>query len=212
MTQGFFIALEGIDGSGKTTLRKSIAEWLKQQTGRDVFVGCEPKKAEEGVWAAQIRGILEKKIPPMDDPFEFQRMYVFDRAEDIKFRIRPELEKGNFVLYDRYALSTFAYGMLDDLSVESLIELHAKVIGPSMIMPKVNIILDITPEAALSRKSKQYETPEHFEKVESLQKIRAAYHALANDPRFKGNTFVVNADQSPTEVQLAIEDILEQML
>ena len=212
MTPGFFIALEGIDGSGKTTLRKSLAEWLKQRTGRDVLIGWEPKKADEGVWAAQIRGILEKKIPPMDDPFEFQRLYVFDRAEDIKFHIQPELDKGNFILYDRYALSTFAYGMLDDLSIDVLIDLHAKVIGPSMIMPKVNIILDITPEAALARKSNQYETPEHFEKIEFLQKIRGAYHIIANDPRFKSTTYVVNADRPSTEVQLEIEDILEQML
>ena len=211
MINGFFIALEGIDGSGKTTLRASLAEWLKERTGRDVLIGREPKHEDEGKWAAKIRAILKGQTEPMTDPFEFQRLYVLDRAEDIYFSITPELEKGNFVLYDRYALSTFAYGMLDDISIDTLLKLHQEVIGPAMIMPRVNIVLDLDPAIALSRKSGQYDKPEHFEKIEFLQKIRAAYHIIANDPRFKKSTFVVNADQPLEKIQLEIQEILERM-
>jgi dTMP kinase len=212
MTKGFFIALEGIDGSGKSTLRESLAQWLKETTDHEVFIGWEPKKAHQGIWAAQIRGALEGKFDAPMDPFEFQRLYVLDRAEDIYFSITPELAKGNFVLYDRYALSTLAYGMLADISIDRLLKLHDEVIGPAMIMPKINIVLDIDPAVALSRKSAQYDKPEHFEKIESLQKIRAAYHILANDPRFKSSTFVVNANQPLADVQLEIQGILEKML
>ena len=212
MTNGFFIALEGIDGSGKSTLRESLGQWLKERTGREVFIGCEPKKADQGVWAAEIRGVLEGRLDKPKDPFEFQRLYVYDRAEDIHFKILPELAQGNFVLYDRYALSTFAYGMLNDIPVDRLLQLHDEVIGPAMIMPKINIVLDIDPAVALSRKSGQYEKPEHFEKIEFLQKIREAYLTLANDPRFKASTFVVNADRPTAKVQMEIQEIIEKML
>jgi dTMP kinase len=212
MNTGFFIALEGIDGSGKTTLRASLADWIKTKTGRDVLVGWEPKHESEGVWAAMIRSVLQGKTEPPGDPFEFQRLYVLDRAEDVHFKIVPELKKGNVVLYDRYAFSTIAYGMLSDIPVERLLQLHADVIGPSMVFPKVNIVLDLDPAVALSRKSGQYDKPELFEKAESLSKIRQAYLTLAEDPRFKPTTFIVDANRPLSEVEQSIRAILEPLL
>lgn len=212
MVKELFIALEGIDGSGKTTIQESLARWLKERTGDEVFIGWEPKHEDEGKWAAQIRGILRGTLKPLDNPLEFQRLYVLDRAEDIYFSIAPELQKGNIVLYDRYLLSTLAYGMLSDIPVERLITLHSEVIGPAMIFPHVNIILDLDPSIALSRKSNQYDKPELFEKIESLKKIRDAYILVAQHPQFKDSTFVVDANRSQKEIQDDIQKILEPFL
>jgi dTMP kinase len=213
MNKGFFIALEGIDGSGKTTLRESLARWLKIKTGRDVIIGWEPKHEDQGIWAKKIRHVLKGKIEAPSDPLEFQRLYIFDRAENVHFTINPELAKGNIVLYDRYLLSTLAYGMLSDISAESLIDLHHKVIGAEMTWPHVHIVLDLDPSVALSRKSGQYEKPEFFEKTESLKKIRNAYLELARRkwiPQLP--IFIVDADQPMEDVQAEIQAILEPLL
>jgi thymidylate kinase len=186
--------------------------WLQEKTGREVLIGWEPKQEEQGVWAGAIRKVLRGELQPPADPLEFQRLYLFDRAEDIYFTIAPRLKDGNILLYDRYALSTLAYGMLSNISVDRLITLHDEVIGPAMVWPHLNIILDLDPAIALSRKSQQYDKPDLFEKIESLNGIRNAYRVVAEHPRFKASTIVVDANQSSEKIDVEIKRILELRL
>ncbi len=145
-----------------------------------------------------------------DDSFEFQRMYVLDRAQDIFCFIEPFLQKGPDHVYIivRYAHSTINYGMLSGKPAEEFIKLHEDIIGPYMIWPDITIFIDISAEEAIRRMTVDGEVPQFFEKEDKLKKIRQNYLQLAQHPKFKDSIVVVNGEQSEDEVFEDIKKIL----
>lgn len=135
---------------------------------------------------AHIRGILEHNpgFEAPADPFDLQRMFVIDRAQDIVCNIAPALAQGKVVLYDRYALSTLAYGIasappsLAEDTAYRFLKLHRHVIGDLMVWPDVTYLIDITADEAMQRLEHERVAPQHFEKREKLERIIDAYHWL----------------------------------
>lgn len=107
---GKLIAFEGIDRCGKRTQMAKLEEEMRIH-GRAVLTLSEPND-ELNHLGRHIRDILLKKRPA-PSPFEFQRFFVIDRAVDLICHISRMLEQAEFVLIERYAYSTLAYGMLD---------------------------------------------------------------------------------------------------
>ena len=140
--KGFFLVLEGIDGSGKTT----IANYLKkvfENRKRNVFITQEPTKEKIGVI---IREYLSEVDEKERDPIFEALAFAADRKWHIEKWISPFLDKGYLVISDRYFYSSFAYQTINKLDPNWLIE-----INKYMLKPNLAIFLDVAPEIAIKR-------------------------------------------------------------
>ena len=111
LPNGLLIALEGIDGTGKTTQLKMLAEVLLS-LGYDVVATREPT---DGRYGQRIRQVLRDRSSMT--PQEELELFLLDRKEHVTTIINPGLAAGKIVLTDRYYLSTVAYqGALECVS------------------------------------------------------------------------------------------------
>jgi dTMP kinase len=125
--RGHFVVLEGIDGCGKTTQIEALRQWLPTSgllpPGAGVTVSREPGGTALG---QALRGLL---LHPFDEAAPVPRaellLYAADRAQHVETVLRPALERGDWVLCDRFTGSTAAYqdygrglplGLIDTLS------------------------------------------------------------------------------------------------
>lgn len=198
------IAFEGVDGCGKFTQTSLLKKWLEEKTGKPVDVWAEPN--DSSLIGETIRAYLNKETSFEIEPFEFQRMFVLDRAQNIFSFIHANQEGHKFKIADRYALSTIAFGMLSGRPAEDFIKLHQDVLGPSMVWPDLTIILDISPETSISRiKTRTSEfkqgvtTPDRNENYSVQEKVRLHYLEIAKRNDI-GKIVVVNGEGKTEEV------------
>lgn len=205
----FFIAIEGIDGSGKGTQVQKLRKWLEEKTDKKIGGWVEPND-ESSLIAKSIRAVLAKEIS-ISDPFEFQRMYVIDRAQNIFSHLIHNKDESDYKIADRFAFSTIAYGMLSGRPADDFIKLHNEVLGPSMVWPDLTLILDISADTAISRINNRLKeekrAKETFEKKNLLTKIRQNYLELAKRSDV-GDVCVINAERNQDEV---FEDIKKEV-
>lgn len=112
---GVLVALEGLDGCGKTTQAERLAAWLRR-TGRQVLLTCEPT---DGEWGRRIREMASSDAPlPAEEEL---RLFVADRRDHVEREVRPALEAGQVVVTDRYFLSSVAYQGARGLDPEAIL-------------------------------------------------------------------------------------------
>ncbi|MEK7501242.1 MAG: hypothetical protein AAB642_03925, partial [Patescibacteria group bacterium] len=155
-----------------------------------------------------IRRILKKEVPGPGS-HRLQRLFTLDRAQDIVCLIQPALDSGHFVLWERFAHSTLAYGMLDG-DPERYLKLQYDVIGPFMIWPSLTLVFDVSGEEAVKRMG-GLEGAELFEKRDILERVRQNYFALAKDwPKSGlGEMVVVNGERPPQEIFEEVKAIIK---
>lgn len=179
------ITLEGIDGSGKSTLFKGLQERLSDL---DPLYTREPGSPYLG---DAVREVIHNR----GDPLVEAALFVADHAVHLATVVRPALEEGRLVISDRYSDSRFAYqqNSLKNVHPDPKAWLTAVHKGWS-IRPDLTILLLLAPEVAVSRLSGR-EVTEHFEKVENLEEVQKYYIARMNeDPeRF----LLIDAAQDP---------------
>ncbi|MCA9269530.1 MAG: dTMP kinase, partial [Planctomycetales bacterium] len=164
-SSGILIAVEGIDGAGKTTLVRSLADALSQ-AGESIVVSKEPT---DGPWGRKIRRSAAEGR--MSLPEELHA-FVEDRKEHVAELIRPGLDAGKIVLLDRYFYSTIAYQGARGADVAQPTR-DMLAIAPQ---PDLVLLLDADPAEGLSRISTgRQETPNEFEKLDSLAAVRAIF-------------------------------------
>lgn len=207
-----FITFEGIEGSGKTTQIRLLAERLKQQD-RQVLQTREPGGCPI---ADQIRGILlHPDNAEMDSRTELL-LYAAARAQHIEQIVRPALTAGQVVLCDRFTDATLAYqGNGRGLDRELIQQLNRLATGSCR--PDLTLLFDLPIEIGLgrarARETELQDTSEgrfEREQLDFHQRIRDGYLALAKaEPqRIK----VVDADCRPEDVSRQITDIIETFL
>lgn len=133
-----FIVLEGIDGCGKSTQAKLLADWFTEQR-KEIVLTAEPTK--EGDIGKFIREILSSK--KQITPEALALLFVADRKEHLNNCIEPLLSEGKVVISERYSLSTIAYQSAQGVDTDWLIDLHKYIRKPDLI-----IFLDVSPENA----------------------------------------------------------------
>jgi dTMP kinase len=142
---GFFVVLEGPEGSGKSTLIGPLAE-LMRASGVDPVVVREPGSTRAAEIAREALLDPEHTVGPLAELF----LYLAARADLVQSTIRPALEAGRVVLSDRYALSTEAYQMagrgLDPILVRA-----GNQAATGGIQPDLTLILDLAPELGQAR-------------------------------------------------------------
>lgn len=205
-----FITFEGIEGSGKTTQVKHVAEFLKRR-GHDCFITREPGGTKIG---EKIRSILLDPKSKDMDPMTELLLYIADRAQHINGLVKPLLIEGKTVLCDRYYDATVAYqGFARNLDISFIKKLHKFVFED--LKPDMTILLDLLPETGLSRAWKQIdngtregiETRFEEEKISFHKKVREGYLELA---RLEPKRFRV-IDASMDEIQVR-EEIFKILL
>ncbi len=207
MQRGCFITLEGGEGLGKSTNLKFIENWLFEQ-GKQVIVTREPGGTPAG---EAIRGLLlEISDESLCDEAEVLLMFAA-RSEHIKKVIRPALEKGWWVLCDRFTDATYAYQGGGRGLNEDRIEYLEQWIQCGL-RPDLTLLFDAPVEIGIARTGKRGESLDRFE-IEGLDffdRVRNAYLKLA--ARFPDRIRVIDAGQSIKAVQTDVQSELKKWL
>jgi dTMP kinase len=147
-----FITFEGVDGCGKTTQFRMLAQWLRDH-GKDVVETVEPGGTEIG---RQIRKILLDPASADMQPRTELLLYFASRAQNVDQVIRPALESGKIVLCDRFTDSTLVYqGCGRGLDTNVVRDLD--LIACRGLKPDVTLLIDIDAETSLMRAKRRNE-------------------------------------------------------
>ena len=177
---GHFLTFEGMDGCGKTTQLRLLAQHLREQ-GREVVETVEPGGTEIG---RQIRRILLDPANTAIQPRTELLLYFASRAQNVDEVIRPALEAGSVVLCDRFTDSTLVYqGCGRGLAAQIVLDLDR--IACQGLKPSTTILIDIDLETSLGRAKRrnerygQSESRIDDESAAFHENVRKGYLALA---------------------------------
>ncbi len=170
-----FISFEGIDGSGKSTISKLVAEKLRL-TGYDVLLTFEPTNSPVGKF-------VQECIKKQSDPFVTSFTFIADRILHCR-QIQQWIDEGKIVLCDRYAESTYAYQavQLEGTLTNPLKWLQDLSEGRILIPDRTYLFL-IDPRTSLARIQNRT-TLVPFEQLEFLKKVHANYLKVSKGKRF----------------------------
>ncbi len=201
---GFFIALEGGDGAGKSTQATALAEWIRSK-GHEVVVTREPGGSPIGQRLRAL--VLDVGNTGLSHRAE-ALIYAADRAEHVENVIRPALERGAVVITDRYMDSSIAYqGAGRDLAATEVARISRWATGG--LVPDLTVVLDVAPEAARERFTEALDRLES-EPTEFHARVRAGFLALAAaDP---ARYLVVDGSQAAAAVTTAVRHRLDREL
>lgn len=207
-----FITFEGIEGSGKTTQIRLLAERLTDQN-QQVVQTREPGGCPI---ADQIRGILlHPDNASMDSRTELL-LYAAARAQHIEQIIRPALKTGKIVLCDRFTDATLAYqGDGRGLNRDLILQLNRLATGNCL--PDLTLLFDMPVEIGLGRaKQRETETQDSSEgrfereKFDFHQRIREGYLALAKaEPQ---RIRIIDAEKPAADVSLQVFSVIDEFL
>lgn len=199
MSMAKFITFEGVDGAGKSTHIAWFADTLRQR-GIDVLLTREPGGTPVG---EALREILLHQ--PMHPETEALLMFAA-RREHIEQVIKPALQRGTWVISDRFTDASFAYqGGGRDVAVEKLEQLERWVHAD--LQPDLTLLFDIPVEVARQRLSNNISL-DRFEQEKSdfFEKVRNAY--LARSQKNPARFAIIRAEKSPDEVKASLENIV----
>ena len=169
MKDNIFIALEGIDGSGKSTQAKMLAQKL-QENGNKVYSTFEPTTGPIGT---MIRSVLRGELK-MDERV-IAGLFVADRLDHLLNKengILLKLEQGYTVITDRYYFSSYAYHGTH-MDMDWVIASNA--MSAQLLRPDITLFIDVAPEVSMLRLQERNEKIEIYETLENLRNVRTKY-------------------------------------
>ncbi|MDF9798157.1 dTMP kinase [Catalinimonas alkaloidigena] len=194
MTKNVMIALEGIDGSGKSTQIKLLAEHL-EKAGHKVYTTFEPTDSPIG---KMIRDIFSHRMEA--DHKVIAGLFVADRLNHLLSKtdgILKKLEEGYTVLTDRYYLSSYAY---HSVHMEMDWVIQANAMSAELLRPALNIFIDISPEISMERINKGRDTTEMYETLDNLQLVRNKYYEAFEKVKGEEKISIIDGNRSPEAV------------
>jgi dTMP kinase len=207
MSRGLFLTLEGIEGAGKSTVAALTGAWL-ERAGHRVCVTREPGGTPLAERLRQI--VLEKGEEGLAAVTETLVMFAA-RAQHLQGRIRPALERGEWVVCDRFTDATRAYQGSGRGVDRALIETLAQAVHGELA-PDCTLLLDLPVPLGLARaraRSGAHSDRFEAETVEFFERVRAGYLELARaEPqRFR----VIDASRPLAEIESRVAAILAQL-
>jgi dTMP kinase len=196
--KGSFITFEGIDGSGKSTQARKLAEHLQAQ-GRDVILTREPGGSEG---AEEIRALVLQGEPDRWSAETEILLFTAARRDHLERTILPAIEAGKVVICDRFADSTRMYQGLSRGDLRGTVDqLHKLMIGRE---PDMTILIDMDSNTGLSRALSRQGVEERFETfgADLQAQMRAGFLSLAEE--FKERFVVINGARSIDEVSVDV--------
>ena len=207
MARGRFITLEGGEGAGKSTQAPLLGEGLRD-AGLQVVVTREPGGSPA---AEEIRRMLVTGDVGRWTPMTEALLHFAARHEHLTTTVGPALDKGSWVVSDRFADSTMAYqGCGQGLGREVVARLHDLVVGE--FAPDLTVILDLPVEAGLGRATAVCAHEDRYERMDAgfHQRLREGFLDIAR--RDADRCAVVDARAGVAEVQSAIRAVVRDSL
>lgn len=207
---GTFIALEGIDGSGKTSQIEPLTRYF-QEKGKEVLVTRSPRKTE-GVLATLNQSILQGSLTIPKPAFQY--LFTADYIMQMEDTILPALQKGSVVITDRFhCWSSLAYGLWEisdtyDLSMAQSMLISSGLLSKSyqLVVPDMTFYFAVSVNTAMKRIPGKEEAKEVYEKKDILEKVAKGYDWLRKE--FPELFTVLDAEASIDEVT---KDMIEKI-
>jgi dTMP kinase len=194
--RGAFVAFEGLDGSGKSTLVRLTYEELRGR-GFKVVRTKEPSPGPIGRFIRAQIGSADRRLPAG----ALALLFAADRLDHAERLIKPSLDRGFIVLSDRYLYSSLAYQGAEGVSREWIMELNRFAPKPDLC-----ILLDVSPETGLERIGGR---PKTIFEDEGLQhRVRDLYLELVRE----GEMIRVDAERPIAEVKREVNHLVEDLL
>ena len=206
MSKGSFIVVEGLEGAGKSTALDEIKQCLASHVS-ELVITREPGGTRVGEAARQLIKAIEP-TEPLDPRAELLLFYAA-RVQLIECVIRPAINRGAWVLADRFELSTLAYQgggrKLSSTMIQHLSEFCINDLQPDLI-----IFLDIAPEQGMQRVIARGKTD--LIEQESMVFFNAVYDSYHQHIKTMKNVVVIDASKPLPDVQHAIRVALEHYM
>jgi dTMP kinase len=173
------IAIEGIDGAGKTT----VASFLKKELEKRGYKVALLKEPTDSPWGKRLK---ESSLSHEEE----LELFILDREYNVKNNILPALKNNKIVILDRYYYSNIAYQGALGFNIED-IRRRNEEIAPK---PDLVIILDVSPEKGVERVARRGK-PDRFEDIEYLRRVREIFLSMKN------NVIVIDAEQNLEKIR-----------
>ena len=204
---GKFITFEGVEGAGKSTQMRFLASYLRN-AGFDVIVTREPGGTP---MAEAIREVILSGAVKDLGPESEAVLFAAARADHVDRVIRPALQRGGWVLCDRFTDSTWVYQGTADGAEPALIRALERVAGGDT-RPDLTFVLDLPAHVGMARTEAREEAPDRFEAEEASRHElrRKAYLDIARgEPE---RCVVIDAQRPPEDVAEAIRRLVDVRL
>jgi len=189
MKKNLFIALEGIDGSGKSTQVQLLGERL-QAAGHKTYVTFEPTN---GMIGSVLRNILKGVMKA--DERTIAGLFLADRLDHLLNEdngLVRKMAEGYTIVTDRYYFSSYAYHGTH-MDMDWVIQCNSMC--AQILRPDVTIFADVPPEVCMQRISANRQSTELYETLENLQNVRAKYMEAFDKLQGEERVVIVNGDQ-----------------
>ncbi len=208
--KGKFIVFEGIDGSGKTTQINQLYKWL---IGTDLIpennklvITREPGGTKLG---KSIRSLLlDTSRDKSPGSITELLLYAADRSQHVNEIIRPTLDKGDWIISDRFCGSTLAYqGYGRKLDINLIKDLEA--IATQGIAPDITFLLDIPIEESIRRRMNRKDDRIEKEGREFLSNVSLGFQALSEDSNWKKISAINSKEKIISEIKSEIKKLIK---
>jgi len=203
---GRFITFEGIDGSGKSTQARLLADTLRAK-GREVVLTREPGGS---TGAEEIRKLVLEGNPDRWSAETEILLFTAARRDHLERIINPALAAGQIVICDRFADSTRMYQGLSRGDLRGVVDqLHALMIGRE---PDLTILIDMDPGIGLTRALSRQTKEERFEDFGQDLQVQMRQGFLDLAAQYSDRFVIVDGNRSPKEVARDIAEIVQDRL
>ncbi len=203
--KSLFIAIEGTDGSGKSTQAKMLAERLVLE-GHKVHHTFEPTDGHIG---KLLRSILKGEKSVCQE--SIAALFLADRLDHLLNPVNGILKllaDGYIVITDRYYFSSYAYHSVYT-EMEWVMACNSKC--AQILRPDVHLFIDVTPEVSMSRISANREIPELYETNEILTKVRNNFLKAIEITSSEEKVLILDGNRAMVDVADEIYDIVSRM-
>lgn len=192
--KGAFICIEGLDGCGKTTQAKLLAKKLAKS--HCAVYTAEPSQGKIGTYIRNSYLYGEKRLSIVLEAL----LFAADRIEHVENEVLPALNKGCFVISDRYVYSSLAYQGAAGLSLEWIEKVNEHALKPDLA-----VYIDVDLETVMDRLKAKRSV---MENAETLKKVRDVYLKFVA----KGDLVRIDGNRGKAEVAEALADVVLKFL
>ena len=207
--KGLFIVFEGIDGCGKSTQIKLLAEWLRNSGIMPVNSTLHITREPGGTYLGQEirRFLLATEAETCPEPITELLLYAADRSQHVTTLIGPTLDKGDWVISDRFSGSTLAYqGFGRNLNIELISQLE--LIATNGLIPDITFLLNLPIDKSIERRAQTVDDRIEAEGRDFLLRVSKGFNTIAKERDWK----TIEADQGKLDISNQIKNRITHYL